>query len=56
MHTRLNLSLTEVSTDIRNKLQTAMTVLESLKAGKKVPDRLIEAAIKDLYKVVRLIP
>jgi len=45
----------ELSAEIRNKLQTAMTALESLKAGNKVSDKLIETALQDLDKVVKTI-
>lgn len=45
----------ELSADIRNKLQAAITSLESLKAGKKVSDKLIETALKDLEKIVKTI-
>ena len=55
MRPKQSLTLTDVSADIRNRLQTAMTALESLKAGKKVPDELIKAALKDLDKVVKRI-
>jgi hypothetical protein len=50
-----NSSLTEISAEIRNKLQAAMTALESLKAGKKVSDQLVETALKDLSKVIKAI-
>jgi len=55
MRKEKNSSTIELLPDIRNKLQTAMTVLESIKADKKVPDRLIEKALKDLDIVVKII-
>ena len=45
----------ELAADIRNKLQAASTVLESLKAEKKVPEQLIETALKDLEKILKII-
>ena len=45
------LLLSEVSAEIRNKLQPAKTILEFLKAGKKLPMEFIEIALKDLEEV-----
>jgi len=52
---RKEIDLDEASAEIRNKLQAAITSLESLKAGKKVSDKLIETALKDLEKIVKTI-
>lgn len=41
--------------DIRNKLQPAVTVLQLVRQGKPVPSNLIDSAIEDLDKVVKLI-
>ncbi len=49
------LSNGEVAAEIRNKLQAAKTALELIKAGKKVPTKLIDIAIKDLEKVLDII-
>jgi len=45
----------ELSADIRNKLQTATTALELLKADKKVSKDFIDRVIKDLEKVEDMI-
>ena len=45
------ITLNELSAEIRNKLQTATTVLELIKANKEVPKELIDKALKDLKKV-----
>lgn len=45
----------ELSAEIRNKLQTAITALELLKAGKEVPKDFIDKAFKDLEKIEELI-
>ena len=45
----------EFSAEIRNKLQTATTALEFLKAGKEVSKDLIDKALKDLEKIEEMI-
>ena len=45
----------ETNADIRNKLQAAVTVLELIKNGKIVPSERVEAALKDLEKILELI-
>jgi hypothetical protein len=49
------LSLTEISAEIRNKLQTVKTALEFLMAGKDVSNVYIQRALKDLERVEELI-
>jgi hypothetical protein len=41
--------------DIRNKLQPAVTVLESLKQGKSASSEMIDAALNDLGDILKLI-
>lgn len=50
-----NKSLSEISVEIHNKLQAGKTALEALRDGKKVPKELIEIALKDMDKVIKLI-
>ena len=50
-----SLSSREVSAEIRNKLQAAMTILELLKSNKKVSKYLIGKALKDLEKLEGII-
>ncbi len=50
-----NLLFIELSADIRNKLQTAKTALELLKAGKEIPNKYIDKALKDLEKVEEIV-
>ncbi len=47
-----NTSATELSAEIRNKLQAGKIALELLRAGKKLPPKLIDIAIKDLDKII----
>ena len=45
----------ELSAEIRNKLQACKSTLEALRDGKKAPKGLIEIALKDMDKVIKLI-
>ena len=55
MSTEKELSLTEFSAFIRNKIQATKTVLELLSTGRKVPNKFIKKAFRDLDKVVEII-
>lgn len=50
------ISFVETSAQIRNYLQPAKTALEMMKDGKRVPQKLIETALKDLEKAVNKLP
>ncbi len=50
-----DLSLTEVSAAIRNKIQTAVIILEFLKEGKQVSKEYINKALDDLKLVERIV-
>jgi len=45
----------EISEEIRNKIQSAYTVLELLKVNKEVPKNLVESAIKDLEEITKIV-
>ncbi len=45
----------ETTATIRNKLQAAITALESIQKNKSAPDNLIKIALEDLRKVLELI-
>ena len=45
----------DISADIRNKLQVAITVLESLEQEKKIPKHLVEKGICDLKEVLNIL-
>ena len=45
----------ELSAEIRNKLQAGKSALEALRDGKKVPKELIQVALKDMDRVIKLI-
>jgi hypothetical protein len=51
MHTEKELLIGEIFAEIRNKFQRAKTVLELIKAGKRVPSEFINKALKDLEKI-----
>jgi len=45
----------ELSAEIRNKLQSAHTVLELLKKNKEVSKDLVNRAIKDLEEITKIV-
>lgn len=55
MEKDFDVSLGEVSAEIRNKIQAAKTALELLKVGRKVSGVLIDAALNDLEKILKII-
>ncbi|MDE2009287.1 MAG: hypothetical protein KGJ09_04320 [Candidatus Omnitrophica bacterium] len=55
MPTKRNPPLNEVSADIRNKLQAAITALEIIEREKEVPMAMVYLALRDLRKVLELI-
>ena len=44
---------TERAADIRNKLQAIKTVFEMLMAGKKVPKRMVQVALRDVVSIIK---
>ncbi len=45
----------ETTAEIRNKLQVAVTVLESLSNDKKIPEDIIKKGVKDLQEVLNIL-
>ena len=45
----------ETNAEIRNKLQAALTALETVKNNKTAPDNIVNAALKDLAEVLKII-
>ena len=46
---------TELFAEIRNKLQASKTALESLKAGNVIPEKMIDLAVDDLEKILKML-
>ncbi|MDP2705504.1 MAG: hypothetical protein Q8O71_03905 [bacterium] len=44
----------ELEAEIRNKLTMPLTVLNSFMAGKKVSDKSVEIAIRDIEAILKL--
>ncbi len=55
LHEGNNSMYKERLADIRNKLQPSITILQLLKQGKPIPANLIDLAIEDLDKVIKVI-
>ena len=45
----------ETSADIRNKLQAAITSLESIEMDKTISESMVYLALRDLRKVIEII-
>lgn len=45
----------ESKADIRNKLQVAVTALESIKKDKSISKMMVDSALRDLEKVLEII-
>ena len=45
----------EIVADIRNKLQTTITVLEYMESGKSIPSNFINMALSDIEDVKELL-
>ena len=45
----------ELAAEIRNKLQASKTALEKLKGGKGIPKNMIDLAVDDLEKILKML-